>query len=255
MKKMIALALLLLCILTFGFAVAEELAYWNEGESKAALMAYVAAVTDPQHADYIPEKDRLAVFDLDGTLCGEQFPIYFEWMMYVQRVLNDPEYVPTEEQIDTAEEILLACVNQSIPEGLEERHFRCNAQAFAGLTTEAFRAYVARFLQTEADRFEHLTLGDAWFRTTVEAAQYLQAHGFTVYVCSGTDREADRIMIAEIIGIPYRQVIGSDCYTVASGQGDAEYLHYQYTGTDVTVRTDIPIIKNVKSSKPMQLMQ
>lgn len=256
MKKLITLVLALLLILLAGAALADdELACWNDGESKTAFLSYIAAVTDPESADFIPETDRLAVFDLDGTLCGEQYPIYFEWMMYVQRVLDDPDYTPTEEQIDVAEEILLACVAQSIPEGLEEKHFRCNAEAFAGMTTDEFRAYVARFLQTGADRFENLTLGNAWFRTTVEAAQYLQSHGFTVYVCSGTDRDADRIMIADLIGIPYRQVIGSDCYTVASGQGSREYLDYQYTADDVAVRTGMPIIKNVKSSKPMQIMQ
>lgn len=255
MKKTVILMLaVLLAVLSFG-ALAQELPSWADGESRSAFLAYVATATDLDSPSYIPEEDRLAVFDLDGTLCGEQFPIYFEWMMYVQRVLDDPTYIPTEEQLDVAEEILIAAETQNIPEGLEERHFRCNAEVYAGMTVDEYRAYVVNFLATEADRFEGLTLADAWFRPTVEAARYLQAHGFTVYVCSGTDRDADRCMIAEVIGIPYRQVIGSDCYTVGAGQGDADYLDYQYTPQDVPVRTATPIIKNVKSSKPMQLMQ
>ena len=255
MKRMMTMLLAaLLAALSVG-AMAEDLTYWADGESRAVFLSYVATATDLESPSFIPEEDRLAVFDLDGTLCGEQYPIYFEWMLYVQRVLDDPNYIPTEEQIDVAEEILIAARDQSIPSGLEEKHFRCNAEAFAGMTVDEFRAYVVDFLATNADRFENLTLGDAWFRTTVEAAQYLQAHGFTVYVCSGTDRDADRVMIAEVLGIPYRQVIGSDCYTVGAGQGDAEYLDYQYTASDVPVRSAAPIIKNVKSSKPMQLMQ
>ena len=35
----------------------------------------VAAVTDPDSPDFIPERDRIAVFDNDGTLWTEQ-PIY-----------------------------------------------------------------------------------------------------------------------------------------------------------------------------------
>lgn len=255
MKKLsMVLLVMLLALLACG-ASAEELTFWAEGESRTAFVTYVATVTDLDSPAYIPEEDRLAVFDLDGTLCGEQYPIYFEWMLYVQRVLDDPTYTPTQEQIDVAEEILIAAREHSIPAGLEERHFACNAEVFAGMTVEEYRAYVVQFLETGADQFDNLTIGSAWFRTTVEAAQYLQAHGFTVYVCSGTDRDADRIMIAEIIGIPYRQVIGSDCYTVAAGQDSAEYLDYQYTASDVPVRSAKPIIKNVKSSKPMQLMQ
>lgn len=234
---------------------AGKLEYWADGESRTAFLSYLSDVTNPKSANFIPETDRLAVFDLDGTLCGEQFPTYFEWMMYVQRVLDDPTYVPTQEQIDVAQAIVYAARDQHIPAGLEEQHFLRNAEVYAGMTVEEYRAYTSRFLQTYADRFRNLTLGDAWFRTTVEAAKYLQKNGFTVYVCSGTDREADRIFIADLIGIPYRQVIGSDCYTVGSGQMDAAYLDYQYTSEDVPVRTANTIIKNVKSSKPMQILQ
>ena len=69
----------------------QQLACWADGESRAAFLSYVAAVTDAGSPDLIPEEDRLAVFDLDGTLCGEQFPTYIEWMLYVHRVLDDAD--------------------------------------------------------------------------------------------------------------------------------------------------------------------
>lgn len=263
-KKCILYLLALLIVIGVATAViaaqntgspSGKLEYWADGESRTAFLSYISDVTNPKSEYFIPETDRLAVFDLDGTLCGEQYPTYFEWMMYVQRVLDDPTYTPTQEQIDVAEAIVSAARNQSIPAGLEEEHFLRNAEVYAGMTVEEYRAYTENFLRNSADRFQNLTIGDAWFRTTVEAAKYLQDNGFTVYVCSGTDREADRIFIADRIGIPYRQVIGSDCYTVGSGQNNAEYLAYQYTPEDVPVRTAAPIIKNVKSSKPMQILQ
>jgi hypothetical protein len=37
--------------------------------------ADVAAVTDPDSPDFVPERDRVAVFDNDGTLWTEQ-PVY-----------------------------------------------------------------------------------------------------------------------------------------------------------------------------------
>lgn len=250
----IVLAAVLTAALSAGTHAA-KLEYWADSESRTAFLSYISDVTNPKSENFIPETDRLAVFDLDGTLCGEQFPTYFEWMMYVQRVLDDPTYVPTQEQIDVAEAIVSAARDQHIPAGLEEQHFLRNAEVYAGMTVEEYRAYTSRFLQMGADRFQNLAIGDAWFRTTVEAAKYLQQNGFTVYVCSGTDREADRIFIADIIGIPYRQVIGSDCYTVGSGQEENAYLDYQYTPEDVPVRTANTVIKNVKSSKPMQILQ
>ena len=47
--------------------------FWTEGSRPAQeLRDYVAKVTDPaDEANFIPEKDRIAVFDMDGTLVCE----------------------------------------------------------------------------------------------------------------------------------------------------------------------------------------
>ena len=53
-------------------------AYWSEDSVPAQeLRAYVAMVTNPEDKEnFIPEKDRIAVFDMDGTLtCETSTPI------------------------------------------------------------------------------------------------------------------------------------------------------------------------------------
>ena len=50
--------------------------YWNEGEVLTSLKSYVAAVTDKKSEDYIPVEDRIAVFDMDGTLVCETYYTY-----------------------------------------------------------------------------------------------------------------------------------------------------------------------------------
>ena len=40
----------------------------DDAEAKNELIAYMDAVTDENGADYIPTENRIAVFDLDGTL-------------------------------------------------------------------------------------------------------------------------------------------------------------------------------------------
>ncbi|HCK87781.1 MAG TPA: hypothetical protein DHW39_03120, partial [Erysipelotrichaceae bacterium] len=49
--------------------IAEPLTLWTEGSAaKQKLIDYVTAVTDEKGADFIPVEDRIAVFDMDGTL-------------------------------------------------------------------------------------------------------------------------------------------------------------------------------------------
>jgi hypothetical protein len=85
--------------------VAEETPFtqWNpDAPALNALIEYVEAVTDPDSPDFIPEADRIATFDLDGTLMGELAPTYTENVMLMRRVFDDPSYLPDAEMVNSA---------------------------------------------------------------------------------------------------------------------------------------------------------
>ena len=61
----------------------------------------------------------------------------------------------------------------------------------------------------------------------VELLRFLEAHGFTVYIASGGDRDFMRVVTEEIYGIPAERVVGSSnalCYTEDDGCGSLAYL-------------------------------
>src|ERR1700712_2819711 len=57
---------------------------WRETTTKQAIIEFVAAVTDPDSPDFVPERDRIAVFDNDGTLWTEQ-PAYAQLVFALDR--------------------------------------------------------------------------------------------------------------------------------------------------------------------------
>ena len=57
--------------------------------AKNKLLDYVKNVTDTKSPDFIPESERLAVFDMDGTLFCETDPVYYEYMMLFDRIFED----------------------------------------------------------------------------------------------------------------------------------------------------------------------
>ena len=63
---------------------ADQLPSWREAPAKHAIMEFVAAVTDPDAPDFVPERDRVAVFDNDGTLWTEQ-PVYAQLVFAIDR--------------------------------------------------------------------------------------------------------------------------------------------------------------------------
>ncbi len=63
----------------------DPLPSWNEGPAKKAIVDFVAKVTKPETPDFVPEEERIAVFDNDGTLWCEQ-AFYFQGLFLFDRI-------------------------------------------------------------------------------------------------------------------------------------------------------------------------
>ena len=234
--------------------------YWNECNALTALKDYVAAVTDERSEDYIPVEDRIAVFDMDGTLCGELFPEYIEYLLLAYRCLDDPDYQADDELKEVATLIRESGKEYKTPAvaDFDQVHGRAQAKAFAGLTSDEFIAYVKNFLNMQAQGFEGMTYADSLYKPMIEVVAYLQEHDFTVYIVSGSDRMICRAVACDKLNIPENQVIGMDVTMVATNQPEnKDNLHYQFNenGEDVLVRGDQMWIKNLKMNKVFQIAQ
>jgi hypothetical protein len=77
---------MVLAVLWMGQATAQAgpLPSWHDGASKARILAFVRAVTEPGGKDFVPTGDRIAVFDNDGTLWSEQ-PMYVQLAFAIDR--------------------------------------------------------------------------------------------------------------------------------------------------------------------------
>ena len=281
MKKTISLALALLLVLSlFGGCSAKEknepettpagesqevktademLSLWTaDAASKKAFTEYINAVTDENSGDYIPVEDRIAVFDLDGTLFCETDPNYFDYTLLVHRVLEDPEY--KEKASDFEKEVANKIVEQNETgakfDGLEVDHGKAIASSFAGMTIEEFNAYIQKFKKLPMPSYEGMTRGEGWYRPMLQVVECLQANDFTVYVVSGTDRFIVRgIVYDSLLNLPPRQIIGSDETVVTKDQGDEDGLNYVYDDNDELVLGGEFIVKNLKMNKVSVIMQ
>jgi len=245
-----------------GLAMAEKagnvfmFTQWNpDAPALNALIGYVEDVTDPDSADFIPEMDRIAVFDMDGTLMGELYPTYLEYYMLAWRILKDPTCQPDAEMLEVGRQLRDCALDNSFPSDMAMRHAIQAARAYSGMTLNEFADFCTRILVREADGFEGMTYGEAYYLPMVEVIEYLQANGFKCYVCSGSDRFICRTFIEGMVDIPYENIIGMDVQMAASGQGDEDPLNYVFTAGDDVVRTDKLLVKNLKTNKVLQIVQ
>ena len=229
------------------------LSLWSEdAPARTALVAYVEAVTDPNSPDFIPPAERVAVFDLDGTLFCETDPNYFDYTLLVHRVTEDPDYRDraSEAERETVRKILEMNATGVAAKGLETDHGKAVASAFAGFTLEEFARYVQAFKKLPMPGYDGMVRGDGWYRPMLQVVDYLRARGFRIWVVSGTDRFIVRGLVAgSPLAVPPDRIIGSDETVVATGQNGADGLVYQLAEGDEVVLGGRFVVKNLKMNK------
>ena len=60
-----------------------ELPSWNDTATRTAIFDYVTSATDSDSDHFVPEPERVAVFDNDGTLWSEKpIPIQLDFTLF-----------------------------------------------------------------------------------------------------------------------------------------------------------------------------
>ena len=231
----------------------DGLSLWNDDAPlKKELISYLKAVTDETSADYIPVENRIAVFDLDGTLFCETDPNYFDHMLLLHRVTEDPDYKDkaSDFERETAEKIIEMNETGTEAKGLPVDHGTSVATAFAGMTQDEFIEYIQKFKELPMPGYEGMNRGDGWYKPMLEVVELLQANDFTVYIVSGTDRYIVRGLIYNSpLDIPNRQIIGSDETLISSGQNGTDGLDYVFKDGEKVVLGGGFVVKNLKMNK------
>lgn len=170
----------------------DPLPSWLQTPAKQAIVEFVVAVTDPDSAEFVPEPERIAVFDNDGTLWTEQ-----------------PRYAQLAFALDRAAEL-------GHPTSLEELHAggmpaltELLRLTHAGITTDEFGAACRRWAASAS----HPRFGRPYpamvYQPMLELLDLLDGHGFSCWIFSGGGTDFMRAFAAEIYGLPPYRVIGS----------------------------------------------
>lgn len=201
-----------------ALAQSDPLPSWSEGAPKRALLEFVAQVTQEGGADFVPPAQRVAVFDNDGTLWAEQ-PMYFQEAFAFDRIkalfASHPEWretQPFKAVIEGDREALAAAGEKGLLDILAATH--------AGMTTDAFAATVAEWLQSARDPRFGQPYDRLVYQPQLELLAHLRANGFKTFIVSGGGVEFMRVFAERAYGIPPEQVVGSSIFTTL--QIDAE---------------------------------
>jgi hypothetical protein len=217
--KMIAVVLASTVLIACGAAGTEDqsaaatdpLPSWNDSEAKRAILDFVGRVTEPTNPDFVPEPERIATFDNDGTLWAEQ-PLYFQLFFAIDRVKalapEHPEWA-TQQPFKAVLENDMGALAAAGEHGLLELVMATHS----GMTTDEFAATAADWLATARHPTTGRPFTEMVYQPMLEVLDYLRGNGFTTYIASAGGIEFMRPWTEEVYGIPPEQVIGSSIKT------------------------------------------
>lgn len=197
-----------------------DLGLWNDGDTKKAITDYVNRITNEKSKDFIPEEQRIAVFDNDGTLWGEQPPVWGLLAQYrlKRMIADDPSLARREPYVSFLTEGL-----DYLDRASSKEVDAILATTYTGMTQQEFNDIAKEFFTTE-----HPTLAGS-YRQNVYAPMrqlldYLADNGFTAYIVTGADVQLVRAVAQEYYGIPPERVIGSSWRMMALNGSDGMQL-------------------------------
>jgi len=211
-----------------------QLASWNDGATKRAIVDFVTRVTTRDGPAFVPPADRIAVFDNDGTLWCEQPVIQLAHILqrWEEMARQNPA-LRDQQPWKAAVEKDLAWFRTAITKhyGGDESDMPTLAKgllaAFEGLTTEEFAARVDEFFRTAFHPTLKRLYRDLGYAPMVELLRFLEANGFTNYIVSGGGRDFIRRIAPEIYSIPQERIVGSSSSIAFREQGDGGDLLMQ----------------------------
>ena len=190
-----------------GLAADDPLPSWNEGPAKSALLDFVHATTDPQSAKFVPQPERIATFDQDGTLWVEH-PLYTQVVYCLQRV---PAVVKARPELAEVEPFrtVLSGDPAAIAKLPADELAKVLAAALSGMSIDRFEAEVQAWLENARDPRWKRPYTQLTYAPMIEVLNFMRSRGFRTYIVTGGGQDFVRVYADKTYGIPPEQIVGT----------------------------------------------
>ena len=198
----------------------DPLPSWRDTASKHSIAEFLSAVTDPASPAFVPEVDRVAVFDNDGTLSTEM-PLYTQLAFAIDRA--------TELGKPTSLDELQAGGLPAVLELVKLTH--------GSITTDEFAAACRSWIATARHPRSGRSYASMVYQPMLELLSLLGRHGFSCWIFSGGGVDFLRAWATDVYRLAPHRLIGSLGATeFRVGDAGPELVK----GTDLEVFNDGP---------------
>lgn len=219
--------------------MADPLPSWNDSPSKAAIVAFVDATTNPESKHFVPAEDRIATFDQDGTLWVEH-PMYAQIAFALSRLAQLAPQHPAWKTTEPFKSALAGDPAAFAKFSMDDLEMLV-AATHAGMTTDEFHAIVRKWLSEAVHPRWKRPYTDLTYQPMLEVMRYLRLNGFTTYIVTGGGQAFVRAYAQRVYETPPERIIGSSLETK---------FDYDVDGKAVLMRPPKLLLYNDLAGKP-----
>jgi phosphoglycolate phosphatase-like HAD superfamily hydrolase len=218
---------------------ADPLASWNDGAAKQAILDFVRVTTDRASPQFVPEDDRIATFDQDGTLWVEH-PMYTQVIYCLDRV---PEVVRQRPELKKSEafKTVLSGSREAIAKLSLHELEQILAATLTGMSVEAFAADAAKWLASAKHPRWNRLYTELAYQPMVDVLSWLRANAYKTYIVTGGGQDFVRGYSQRVYGVPPEQVVGT--------AGGTKFA-YDKDGKPILIKEPRLLLNDDKAGKP-----
>jgi phosphoserine phosphatase len=220
----------------------DPLPSWNDGAAKTSILEFVRKTTDPTSPDFVPEADRIATFDQDGTLWVEH-PYYTQVAFALQRLTELAPQHPEWQTTEPYKSALAGDMAAFAKFGMDDLE-QLVAVTHAGMSTSDFHSIVGDWVDVAKHPRWDRIYTDLVYQPMLEAMQYLRANRYKVYIVTGGGQAFVRAYAERIYGSQPEEIIGSSLET---------QFEYDADGNAILMRPPKLLLYNDNAGKPQDI--
>jgi phosphoserine phosphatase len=167
----------------------------------------VKTTTDQSSSSFVPQEERIATFDQDGTLWVEH-PIYTQVLYCLDRVPVVAKEKPELANVEPFKTVLSGD-REAIAKLSMDDLFKILEATLTGMSVDEFNAQAKKWLDTARDRRWKRPYTELTYLPMIELLKYLRANDYRTYIVTGGGQDFVRVYAEEVYGIPPEQVVGT----------------------------------------------
>lgn len=204
---------------------------WNDTAARREIIQLIAKIEDTTGPGYLPPKNRVAVFDIDGTLWPER-PTSIAGAFYVDRFDDHFQKIKVHFNFKRGDD-----------RRLSKAHAARDNWAGEAETIDHYKDDVRHWLSTTTHPSLKMHYDKLVYIPMYQLIAFLKSKGFHVYLVTAAESDFMKAASEELFGVSPAQVIGTQMFSkLTENQGEL-----------AVSRTHIPRFINSRSNKVLAI--